>query len=389
MQKTIYLDHAATTAVHPEVVKEMMLWFNHYYGNPSSIYGLGRESADAIAKARESVAKLINAPTDSVYFTGCGTESDNWAVKGTAFANEKKGSHLVTTAVEHHAVLDSVEAMARHGFGITLVPVDHDAMVDPDVIRKAITHKTTLVSVMHANNEVGTIQPIEEIAKVCREKGVLFHTDAVQTTGNYLVDVEAIGCDLLSISAHKLYGPKGVGVLYIRKGTKIEDLRDGGGQERKRRAGTENVAGIVALGKAAEIALADLPVETKHCARLRDRLRDSIFDRIDDVKLNGHPTERLPNNLNVSIAGIEGEAMMLRLDMHGICTSTGSACTTGNLEPSHVLMAMGMKHELAHGSQRFTVGRFTTEAEVDYALDVFENVVRQLRAMSPMYQAKS
>ena len=386
MRGVIYLDHAATTPVDPEVLKEMLLWFGEYYGNASSMYSLGQKSSQALIHARQQVAKLINAPVDTVYFTACGTESDNWAVKGTAFASQAKGNHLVSTAIEHHAVLESVEAMKRHGFTYTFVPVDGNAMVDPDAVRKAITDKTVLVSVMHANNEVGTIQPVEEIARICREKGIVFHVDAVQTVGNYPVDVEKIGCDLLSASAHKLYGPKGVGVLYIRKGTKIVDLLDGGGQERNRRAGTENVAGIVGFGKAAELALETLPQEVKHCTRLRDRLKDGIFARIPDVRLNGHPTQRLPNNLNVTVEGIEGEAMMLRLDMQGICTSTGSACTTGSLEPSHVLMAMGLKHEQAHGSQRFTLGRGTTQAEIDFTIEAFAQVVEVLRELSPMYK---
>jgi len=385
MTDTIYLDHAATTPTHPDVLEEMLPWFNEQYGNPSSMYSLGRKSGEAVATAREHVARLINAHPDCVFFTSCGTESDNWAVKGVAYAARKKRDHIVTTAIEHHAVLDSVHALDKQGFNTTIVPVDADALVDPDDLRKAITDKTALVSVMHANNEVGTIEPIAEIAKICRDKGVVFHVDAVQTVGNYPVDVEAIGCDLLSISAHKLYGPKGVGALYVRKGTRIARYLDGGGQERNRRAGTENVPGLVGFGKAAELALVEMPPAVERCTRLRDRLKDAIFANIPNVKLNGHPSLRLPNNLNVSVIGIEGESMMLRMDMLGVCVSTGSACTTGSLEPSHVLMAIGLPHEVAHGSQRFSLGRWTTQEQIDRTAEVFPGVVALLREMSPMY----
>ena len=385
MEDIVYLDHAATTPAHPEVRQAMMTWFTDCYGNPSSMYALGRKSSEAIAQAREQLAKLINAQPGRVFFTGCGTESDNWAVKGVAAANEKKGRHIIVSAVEHHAVLDSAHALGRRGFDITVLPVDQHGMTDPAALKDAIRDDTILVSIMHANNEVGTIQPIQQLSKVCRENGVPLHVDAVQTVGNYPVDVEDLGCDLLSVSAHKLYGPKGVGALYIRKGTRIEDLLDGGGQERNRRAGTENVPGIVGLGKAAELALSGMSTEVERCTKLRDRLKDAIFGRIPDVRLNGHPTQRLPNNLNVSIEGIEGESILLRMDMRRVCLSTGSACSTGNLEASHVLLAMGLPHETCHGSIRLSLGRRTTQAEVDYTADALEEVARILRAMSPMY----
>jgi len=386
MKKITYLDHAATTPVRQEVLKAMLPWFSENYGNPSSLYSIGKSSTDAIAEARRQVAALINAPADRVFFTSCGTEADNWAVKGAAFANSSKGKHIIVSAVEHHAVLDTAESLHDIGFDITILPVDQYGLVDPDTLKHAIRDDTILVSVMHANNEVGTIEPVAEISAICRDKGVLFHVDAVQTVGNYPVDVDEVGCDLLSMSGHKLYGPKGVGALFIRKGTRIKSLLNGGGQERNRRAGTENVAGIVGFGKAAELAIKEIPGAMERCSKLRDRLRDGILERIPDVRLNGHPTKRLPCNLNVSVDGIEGEAILLRLDMKGICASTGSACTTGNLEPSHVLLAMGIPHEICHGSQRFTLGRATTQEEIDYTVDALEEIVRALRAMSPMYE---
>ena len=386
MNRITYLDHAATTPVRPEVLEAMLPWFSQNYGNPSSIYSLGKISADAIAEARRQVAALINASADRVFFTGCGTEADNWAIKGAAFANSGKGKHIIVSAIEHHAVLDTAESLHDLGFDITILPVDHYGLVDPDTLKGAIRDDTILVSIMHANNEVGTIEPVAEISAICRDKGVIFHVDAVQTVGNYPVDVDELGCDLLATSGHKLYGPKGVGALFIRRGTRIKSLLNGGGQERNRRAGTENVAGIVGFGKAAELAIKEMPGAMERCSKLRDRLRDGIMERIPDVRLNGHPTKRLPNNLNVSVDGIEGEAILLRLDMKGICASTGSACTTGNLEPSHVLLAMGIPHEICHGSQRFTLGRATTQEEIDYTVDALEEIVRALRAMSPMYE---
>jgi len=386
MDGTIYLDHAATTPVRPEVRREMMIYMSDLFGNPSSLYGLGQTSKKAIDAAREQVAELIGAGSEEIYFTSGGSESDNWAVKGVFFAQQKKGRHVITSAIEHHAVLETCEEIERMGGELTVLPVDSCGLVDPHDVRKAIRPDTVLISVMHANNEIGTVQPIAEIGKIAREAEVTFHVDAVQTVGHYPVDVRAMNCDIVSISAHKLYGPKGVGAAYIRKGTKIRPLIQGGGQERKRRAGTENVAGIAGLGKAAELARAELDESIERESALRDKLREGIEERIPDVRLNGHPTQRLANNLNMSFAGVEGESILLRLDREGICASTGSACTTGSLEPSHVLMAIGLSHEQAHGSIRFTVGHSNNMAHVDYVAKVMAKIVGQLRDMSPTYE---
>jgi len=386
MDGIIYLDHAATTPVHPEVAREMTLWMSEFFGNPSSLYVLGQKSRKAIEAARCHVAGLIAAKPDDVYFTSGGSESDNWAIKGVFEALRDKGRHIITSSIEHHAVLEACDALKKAGAEITLLPVDSDGLVDPDDVKNAIRKDTILVSIMHANNEIGTIQPIAEIGKIVKKAGVLFHVDAVQTVGHQPVDVDEMHVDLLALSAHKLYGPKGVGALFARKGTKMRNLIDGGGQERKRRAGTQNVPGIVGLGKAAEIARSSLQQETQREAALRDRLHHAIESAIPDIRLNGHPTQRLGNNLNISFAGVEGEAMLLRLDHEGICVSTGSACTTGSLEPSHVLMAIGLKHEQAHGSLRFTFGRSNIAAHVDYAAATLSNVVKTLRDISPTYE---
>ena len=386
MNAIIYLDHAATTPVHPEVQREMMIYMSDFFGNASSLYRLGQASKKTIDKAREQVAMLIGASAEEVYFTSGGSESDNWAIKGTFFANKKKGGHIITSATEHHAVLDTCEELQKLGGELTVVPVDSSGTVDPDEVKKAIRPDTILISVMHANNEIGTVQPIAEIGKIAKEAEVTFHVDAVQTVGHYPVDVEAMDCDLLSLSAHKLYGPKGVGAMYMRRGTRIHNLIHGGGQERKRRAGTENVGGIAGLGKAAELAGAELELAIERESGLRDKLRETIEANIPDVRLNGHPTQRLPNNLNMSFAGVEGESILLRLDRDGICASTGSACTTGSLEPSHVLMAIGLKHEQAHGSVRFTFGRGNIPAHVDYVAAVMAKTINQLREMSPTYE---
>jgi len=386
MDGIIYLDHAATTPVHPEVAREMSLWMTEYFGNPSSLYALGQKSKQAIESAREQVAQLLNARLDEVYFTSGGSESDNWAIKGTFFALHEKGRHIITSSIEHHAVLETCEALKRAGVLITLLPVDSNGLVDPDDVKKAIRDDTILISIMHANNEIGTMQPIAQIGKIARKAGIPFHVDAVQTAGHCPVDVGDMNVDMLALSAHKLYGPKGVGALYVRKGTKLRNLIDGGGQERKRRAGTQNVPGIVGLGKAAELARKGMEKESKREGALRDRLRDAIEGAIPDVRLNGHPTERLPNNLNMSIAGVEGEAMLLRLDHEGVCISTGSACTTGSLEPSHVLMAIGLKHEQAHGSLRFSFGLSNIPAHVDYVAATLAKIVKTLRDISPTYE---
>jgi len=379
----IYLDHAATTPVHPEVRKEMSLWMTEYFGNASSLYGIGRKSKEAVAEARKSVAALIGAKPDNVYFT---CESDNWAIKGVYLANAGKPAHIITTNIEHHAVSDTVEYLGKLGVAVTMVPVDSSGIVDPDDVKKALTPQTILVSVMHANNEIGTVQPVAEIGKITREAGIPFHVDAVQTVGHLPVDVEAMNIDLLSLSAHKLYGPKGVGALFIRKGVKLNKLIHGGGQENGRRAGTENLPGIVGLGKAAEIARAELETTMKREGEMRDELRRLIEASIPDIIPNGHPTKRLPNNLNISFAGIEGEGMLLHLNRFGICVSTGSACTTGSLEPSHVMMALGLRHEQAHGSLRFTFGRSNSMAHVSYVAETLAKVVKTLRDMSPLYE---
>jgi cysteine desulfurase len=380
----IYLDYAATTPTHPDVLKAMLPYFTEAFGNPSSIHACGQEAKGAVEEARTRVAELIGARGEEIVFTSGGTEADNFAVKGVAYASENKGNHVITTSIEHDAVLNACHFLEKRGFKITCVPVDSYGMVDPDNVRKAITPGTILISVMHANNEVGTIQPLAGIGRIAREAGVYFHTDAVQTAGHIPVDVNGLGVDLLSMSAHKLYGPKGVGALYVRKGTKLVAFMDGGGQERGRRSGTENVPGIVGFGKAAEIARLELNEEVGRLTRLRDGLIKGLIERIDHTKLNGHPVRRLPNNINVSIDYVEGESMLLNLDLAGICASTGSACSSGSLEASHVLLAMGLQHEQAHGSLRFTLGKWTTEAELQKVLDVLPPIVKKLRAMSPL-----
>ncbi len=385
--KRIYLDYAATTPVHPDVVTAMLPYFTERFGNPSSIYSYGQEAKGAIEEARAKVAGLIGARNEEIVFTGGGTEADNYALKGVAYANEKRGNHIITSAIEHHAILESGKFLERKGFKLTYLPVDSYGLVDPEDVRRAITAQTVLVSVMHANNEVGTIEPIAEIAKIAREAGAYFHTDAVQTVGHISVDVAGLGVDLLSISSHKLYGPKGVGALYIRKGTRIASFMHGGEQERGRRAGTENVAGIVGFGKAAELAKPEIDSEVVRLTMLRDRLIQRVLERIDHVYLNGHPQRRLPNNVNVSVEFVEGESMCLNLDLEGICASTGSACSSSSLEPSHVLMAIGIPAERGHSSLRFTLGKWTTEAEIDRTIEVLTQIVKKLRAMSPLFKA--
>ncbi len=382
--KRIYLDYAATTPVHPDVLKAMLPYFGEVYGNPSSIHACGLEAREAVDKARAQVARLINAGAEEICFTSGGTESDNYAVTGAALANEKKGRHIITSAIEHHAVLETCKSLEKRGFKVTYLPVDKYGTVDPADLKKAITAETILVSVMHANNEVGTVQPLAELSGIAHEAGAVFHTDAVQAAGRLPIDVNTLGVDLLSMSAHKLYGPKGVGALYIRKGTRLTPFIRGGGQEKGRRAGTENVPGIVGFGKAAEIAFKEMDGEAARLTGLRDRFIAALQGRIKGVKLNGHPVNRLPNNINVSIDHVEGEAMLLNLDARGICASTGSACSSGNLEASHVLLASGCTHEQAHGSLRFTLGKWTTEAELDKVLEVLPPIVAKLRAMSPL-----
>jgi cysteine desulfurase len=384
-EKNIYLDYAATTPAHPEVVEAMLPYFSEGFGNPSSLYTIGRNARSAIEDARERIAELIGAEPREIVFTSGGTESDNFAIRGTVAANEKKGNHIVTSRVEHHAVLEPCHYLEKHaGYNVTYMNVDEYGAVEPDKLATAITDKTVLVSIMHANNEVGTISPIEEISKITREKGVYLHTDAVQTIGHIPVDVNDLGVDLLSSSAHKFYGPKGVGFIYIRRGTRMTSYMMGGAQENNRRAGTHNVAGIVGMGKAIELAEKNMQKEAEHLTALRDYLIKGLKENIDDVRLNGHPTKRLPNNVNVCIVGAEGEAILLSLDMEGISSSSGSACTSGTLEPSHVLLGMGVPAEIAHSSLRFTMGRLTTKEDIDYVLSLMPSIASRLRAMSPL-----
>lgn len=382
--KRIYLDHAATTPTHPDVVAAMQPYFFDHFGNPSSMYSYGREAKEAIEKARQSVANTLGALPEEIVFTSGGTESDNFALEGVAFANQKKGDHIITSSCEHHAVLETCHFLKKQGFKITVLPVDGFGLVDPETVKKAITPKTILISVMHANNEVGTIEPISEIGKIAHEAGVYFHTDAVQTAGSLPINVNELNVDLLSLSAHKFYGPKGVGALCIRRGTKMVSFLHGGAQERNRRASTENVPGIIGLTEALRIAEAERRVKNERIVGLRDKLLSGILSRIERVRLNGHPERRLPNNINISIEGIEGESMLLNLDLKGIACSTGSACSSASLEPSHVLTAMGLPAVIAHGSLRFTLGRSTTEKEVDTTLEVLTEVVARLRAISPL-----
>ncbi len=383
--KRIYLDYAATTPTHPEVVEAMLPYFGEVFGNPSAIHSFGQEAKAAVEEARNKVADLIGARAEEVVFTSGGTEADNFAIKGVAFANEHKGNHIITSSIEHHAVIETCKLLERRGFSVTYLPVDEYGLVDPDDVKKAITDKTILISVMHANNEVGTIQPIAEIGKIAREAGIYFHTDAVQTVGHIPVNVDELVVDLLSLSAHKLYGPKGVGALYIRRGTKLVNFMHGGGQENGRRASTENVPGIVGLGKAVEISQREMKEEAERLTILRDKLVASLVELIDKVYLNGHPLFKLPNNVNMSVDFVEGESMLLNLDLEGICVSTGSACSSSSLEPSHVLRAMGCSHERAHGSLRFTLGKWTTEEDVNRVLEALPKIVARLRAMSPLF----
>jgi len=387
-KRIIYMDHSATTYVRKEVMEAMAPYHAEHFGNPSSIYGIARDSKKAVDAARVQVANALGAEPDEIYFTSGGSESDNWAIKGIASASVKKGNHIVTSKIEHHAVLHTCQFLEKNGFTVTYLPVDEYGLVSPAELEKAITDRTILVSIMYANNEIGTIEPVAELGAVARKHKIPFHTDAVQAIGNVPIDVKAQNIDLLSLSAHKFYGPKGVGVLYIRKGTKIDNLIHGGGQERRRRAGTENLAGIVGLGKAIELATADIEGHNRKIRALRDRLLKGIRETIPNTHLNGHPEKRLPGNINISFEFIEGESMLLWLDDEGICASTGSACTSGSLEPSHVLLATGLPVEISHGSLRLTLGNVNTDADVDFVLEVLPKVVQKLRAMSPLYRSK-
>ncbi len=384
----IYMDYAATTPTDAQVLGAMMPCFGKVFGNPSSLHGFGQEARTAMEGAREKIAAFLGATPAEIVFTSGGTESDNLAIKGTAWANRKKGDHIITSAIEHHAVLEACRFLEQEGFRVTYLPVDHDGLVDPAAVEKAITDRTFLVSIMHANNEIGTIQPIADIGRIAKGKGVLFHTDAVQTFGRLPFAVDDLHIDLLSASAHKLYGPKGIGLLFIRKGTRITPLVHGGGQEGGRRSSTQNIPGIVGFGKAVELAAAEIHEEGRRLGALRDRLIRGISDRIDGVRLNGHATQRLPNNINLSVEAVEGESLILSLDMMGIACSTGSACSSSSLEPSHCLLAIGLPHELSHGSIRFSLGRYTKESDIDAVLEALPQVVGRLRAMSPLHAAK-
>lgn len=389
MMNRIYLDNAATTAVAPEVLEAMLPYFTEVYGNPSSIHATGRTAHKAVDQARRQVAAAIGAQPQEIYFTAGGSESDNWAIKGTALAQQRKGNHIITSAIEHHAVLHTCAWLEKHGFEVTYLPVDEFGRVNPEDVEKAITDKTILISIMTANNEIGTIQPIREIGAIARAHKILFHTDAVQAVGAIPVNVDEMNVDMLSMSGHKFHGPKGIGALYIRKGVRIDTLIHGGAQERGLRAGTENLPGIVGIGRAIELATANLDENARRITALRDRLIDGILERIPDVRVNGHRTQRLPNNCNVSIRYIEGEAMLLRLDLAGIAASSGSACTSGSLDPSHVLLAIGLPHEIAHGSLRLTLGADTTEKDIDAVLDTLPGIVSDLRAMSVLNETTS
>ncbi len=386
MSKKLYLDNAATTRVKKEVIDEMLKYFDEQYGNPSSqLYELGRRSKEAIENARRIVADFINADEKEIYFTAGGSESDNWALKGVAFANFNKGkNHIITTKIEHHAVLHTCEYLEKFGIKTTYLDVDKYGMIDPEQLKEAITPETMLISIMYANNEIGTIQPIEQIGEIARENGVLLHVDAVQAMGAVKIDVKKQHIDLLSMSAHKLGGPKGIGGMYIRKGVKIDNFIHGGGQERGKRAGTEGVQNIVGFGKAVELASKDFDAHVERLTSLRNKFIEGIKNNIPDVILNGHPTMRLPNNVNFSYKYVEGESILLLLDMDGISASSGSACTSGSLDPSHVLLATGLDHGTAHGSIRFTLSEEITEEDIDFVVQTMKGIIERLRMMSPI-----
>ena len=386
--KKVYFDNAATTPTDKDIAAVVIGYMTDTFGNPGSVHAYGREARSAVDVAREQVAKLIGAQPNEIFFTSGGTESDNISIKGVAHANRSRGNHIITSAIEHHAVLEPCEALQKEGFDITILPVDEFGRVDVGTLKAAIRTDTILISIMFANNEVGTIQPIAEIGALAKEKGIYFHTDAVQAVGNWPIDVKALNIDLLTMSGHKFHAPKGIGALYVRKGVRIRSLQQGGGQERHMRPGTENVPGIVGLGLAAEKALTEMTEKINRTQRLRDRLLTGIMEKVPDIKLNGHPTQRLPGNVNVSVIYVEGESLLLNLDMKGIAASSGSACTSGSLDPSHVLLAMGLDHATAHGSLRLSLSKLTTEEEVDYFLTEFPAIVTRLRSMSPLYATR-
>lgn len=384
----IYMDNAATTRITQPVLEAMMPYLTGCYGNPSSVYETGREARKAIEKARQQTAEALGAQPGEIYFTGCGTESDNWALRGAAYARRDKGKHIITSAIEHHAVLHTAQQLEKEGFQVTYLPVDGEGLVDPAELEKAMRPDTTLVSVMMANNEIGTLQPIEELGRIAKAHGALMHTDAVQAIGSVPINLAALPVDLLSLSGHKFHAPKGVGALYIRKGASIGRFMLGGAQERGQRAGTENLASIVGLGAAIQLAAENLPRHNAYLTQLRDAMIDGIMERIPHVRLNGHPRKRLPGNVNVSVRYLEGESMLLNLDLRGIAASSGSACTSGSLDPSHVLLAIGLPHEIAHGSLRFSLSEDNTLEEVEQVTAELEKIVARLRAMSPLYHGE-
>ncbi len=386
MKRVIYLDNAATTKVRPEVVEAMLPFYTENYGNPSSVYDFSAPCKEGMAHTRETIAKALGADSSEIYFTNGGTESDNWALTATAEAYASKGRHIITTQIEHHAILHTGQYLEARGFEVTYLPVDETGLVEIAELKKAIRPDTILISVMFANNEIGTIEPIREIGELAKERGILFHTDAVQAFGHEPINVDEYHIDMLSASAHKLNGPKGVGFLYIRKGLKLRSFIHGGAQERKRRAGTENVPGIVGMGKAVEIALAKMEENKKKETELRDYLIRRIMSEVPYTRLNGHPAKRLSNNANFAFQFIEGESLLIMLDMKGICGSSGSACTSGSLDPSHVLLAIGLPHEIAHGSLRLTLSEETTKEEIDFTVDCIKRIVERLRSMSPLYE---
>ncbi|SCZ81768.1 cysteine desulfurase NifS [Acidaminobacter hydrogenoformans] len=384
--RSVYMDHSATTPVKPEVVEAMLPYFTEIYGNASSVHAFGREARKGVMSARNTIAEYIGASVDELFFTAGGTESDNWAIRGVAHANKQKGNHIITTTIEHHAVLHVCEMLEKEGFEVTYLKTDADGLISLKDLEAAIQPSTILISIMAVNNEIGTIQPIEEIGQIAKKHGVLFHTDAVQALGKIELDVNKQNIDLMSFSAHKLYGPKGIGALYVRKGTRIKNLMDGGAQEKKRRPGTENVPGIIGFGKAVELAAEGFEENNARLIRLRDKMIAGIEATIPYIRLNGHRTKRHPGNVNFCFEFIEGESLLLSLDLVGIAASSGSACTSGSLDPSHVLMAIGLTHEIAHGSLRLSLGEFTTDEDVDYVIEQLKPIVERLRSYSPLYE---
>lgn len=386
MKKIIYLDNAATTQVDPKVLEAMLPFFTEYYGNPSAVYSFAETAKKAVEDAREKLAELIHAKKDEIYFTGGGSESDNWALKATAEAYGNKGKHIITSKIEHHAILHTCEWLEKHGFEVTYLDVDEKGLVSPEELEKAIRPDTILISIMAANNEIGTIEPLAEIGEIAHKHGILFHTDAVQAFGHIPLDVDAMHIDMLSASGHKINGPKGIGIMYIRKGVKIRSFIHGGAQERQRRAGTHNVPGIVGFGKAAELALANMDERIKYETELRDYLIKRVSSEIPYTRVNGDLEKRLPNNANFCFRFIEGESMLILLDQNGICGSSGSACTSGSLDPSHVLLAIGLPHEIAHGSLRLSLSEKTTKEDIDFTIDELKKIIERLRNMSPLYE---